>query len=236
MDTVSTGFVARVLETTIPRVKRALRELELETSETPKGHTRIPVQDLPRLASALGKAPRIPNLSREDIFVMAALSRRPLGLVSARAVSRAAGVSPTATGRSLERLERLGYVERAREKVVAGTLAEIQVWRISWAGRPWRNVAPLIRSVMTPIPRALAGGHTRLPRRFDHLFWNVNPRELDTKRDGRYIAARILSSNDTQAVAWMAGALDPEAIRAAAALRGTSLRDRALAKNLAAAR
>jgi hypothetical protein len=52
----------------------------------------------------LGIAPAITGLRREDVLVLAALGRRPLGLGSARAVARAAGVSPTTAGRSLNRL------------------------------------------------------------------------------------------------------------------------------------
>jgi hypothetical protein len=44
----------------------------------------------------------------------------------------------------------------------------------------------------------------RLPARFEYLFWNSDVGELDVKRDGHYIASRLLMSDDVAAWGWAA--------------------------------
>jgi hypothetical protein len=69
-----------------------------------------------------------------------------------------------------------------------------------------------------------------------HLFWNADVRQLNIERDGAYIAARVLASDDAGAHAWAAVTLSPEAFLRAASGRGLEPRRVALARNLAEAR
>jgi hypothetical protein len=73
----------------------------------------------------------------------------------------------------------------------------------------------------------------RVPGRLAHVFWNADLRKVQLPRDARYVAGRILTSNDTQALAWMARSLPPKAIVEASQARGMDKRMQALAQNLA---
>ncbi len=76
----------------------------------------------------------------------------------------------------------------------------------------------------------------RLPARFAYLFWNADIGELDVKRDGHYIASRLLMSDDVAAWGWAASHLSADDLASAAALRHATPERKALARNLAAAR
>jgi hypothetical protein len=73
----------------------------------------------------------------------------------------------------------------------------------------------------------------RVPGRLAHLFWNADLGKVHLPRDAKYVAGRILTSNDTQALAWMARSLPPKAIVDASQARGMDKQVRALARNLA---
>ena len=72
-----------------------------------------------------------------------------------------------------------------------------------------------------------------MPERLAHLFWNADLAGVDTRAHGPYVASRILRADDCQALGWLARALHPDAIRAAAAGRGLDPRRAALALLLA---
>ena len=97
-----------------------------------------------------GFAPAIAGLTREDVLVLAALGRRPLGLRSARAVARAARVSPTIAGRSLRRLAAQAYVARLTVRVAEGAAKDVAVWVVRWTERPWQQVAGTIGQATLP--------------------------------------------------------------------------------------
>jgi hypothetical protein len=72
-----------------------------------------------------------------------------------------------------------------------------------------------------------------VPGRLAHLFWNADLSKVQLPRDARYVAGRILTSNDIQALAWMARSLPHKAIVEASRARGIDKQVQALARNLA---
>lgn len=184
----------------------------------------------------LGKIPRLEGLSREAVLVLAALARRPLGLRSARAVARAAGISPTAASQTLKRLQREGLVERQKRRVVLGRVVDVEVWQVNVAHRRWQRLSPALVGVVLPDRRVAESRDRKVPGWLRHLFWNVDVDKLDVNRDGAFIAGRVLASADAQAHAWAATTLPSDAFLAAASQRGLDRRRAALARNLAAHR
>jgi hypothetical protein len=131
----------------------------------------------------------------------------------------------------------MGLVGRVRRRVVLGKATEVDVWHVNLRHRRWRRLGPAIANVVFPEPLGLPGGKGRgVPVWVRHLFWNADVRRLDVHRDGAYIAARVLESDDAQAHAWAAVTLSPEAFLKAGSVRGLDPRRVALAQNLAAAR
>jgi hypothetical protein len=195
-----------------------------------------------------------PARRRSDLAVAGALARRPFGVHSARAVARAAGVSPTTAARALHSLHRDGVVIRRVDDVAAGHVRRVSVWTIDWCSSAWRAIAPDVRRLRaaeqaTADPGATAAGTTaaaavdgagrrpqrRVPGRLAHLFWNADLAGVDPRTHGSYVASRILRADDCQALGWLARTLHPDAIRAAAAGRGLDPRRVALAHLLAGA-
>jgi len=230
----STGEVAAYLGTSRSRVHRAVAAGLVRPATTGGGHLRFTSKEVAVLQRRLGKTSRLPGLGREDELVLAALGRHPLGLRSVRAVARAAGISPTAAGRVLDRLQRAGLVKRQRRRVVLGRVGEVEVWRVDVAHPRWSRLSPALAGVVLPEQPVGDGSDRKVPRWLRHLFWNVDVDRLEVERDGGFIAGRVLASEDAQAHAWAATALRPEAFLAAASVRGVDPRRAALARNLAA--
>ena len=203
----------------------------------------------------IGAGPVAPSARRRsDLAVAGALCRRPFGVRSARAVARAAGVSPTTAARALRGLHRDGIVIRRVDDVAAGHVGRVSVWTIDWRSPAWQAIAPEVgrrraaeRSAATGdgpfravAPAAAAGDaarrpQRRVPGRLAHLFWNADLAGVDPRTHGSYVASRILRADDCQALGWLARTLHPDAIRAAAAGRGLDPRRVALAHLLAGA-
>jgi MarR family len=230
---LTSGQVARELATTVPRVLRAARNGEVPT--TRRGNRFLfDAAAVQALRRRWGSFPTIPGLSREDVLVLAALGRRPLGLRSARAVARTAGVSPTTAGRSLRRLVEQGYVARETVRVAEGEVRDVAVWTVRWAGPAWLRVAGTIGQTELPAstaePRQARGG---LPPRLAHLFWNEDLGALDPERHAGLVADRILRSDDPEAHAWMLQRLPPRAILQATGTRNLDPRRARLGRLLA---
>jgi hypothetical protein len=233
---VGTGRVAAALGTTRSRIHRAVASGVVRPGRTTGGHLRFGPGDVEVLSQDLGVVPRVGSLSREDSLVLAALARRPLGLRSARAVGRVAGISPTAASRALARLDRAVLVRRRRRRVVRGTVTDLDVWEANVTDPRWPEIAPALNRVVFPTPDYPSADHdVRVPGWLRHLFWNADVRQLGVERDAAFIAGRILSSDDTQAHAWAAANLPPNAFERAATARAIEPRRAALAHNLAAA-
>jgi MarR family len=242
MDTkpplLTSGQVARELSTTVPRVLRAARRGEVQTVR--RGNRFLfDAAAVRKLRRRWGVAPPIDGLTREDALVLAALGRRPFGLGSARAVARAAGVSPTTAGRSLRRLVERGYVTRDTVRVAEGEARDAAVWLVRWDGRPWLRAAETVGQVVLPQEPAAPSERTRHPRgglppRLAHLFWNEDLQALDLDRHASLVADRILRSEDPEAHAWMLQKLPRRAILKATATRNLEPRRAHLGRLLAA--
>jgi len=186
------------------------------------------------LTKTLGRVPRIEGLSREEVLVLAALGRRPFGLVSARAVARAAGISPTSAAKALQHLQSLEYIKKESLEAVEGRVKTISVWQVRWASPAWLAIAPELASVVFPQPLGKTSPSENVPPRLSHLFWDVpRPAAINLSESGPSVASRLLTSNDPQALAWAARALRPSDLRRAAQFRGVDEMTRALAHNLA---
>lgn len=203
---------------------------------TDGGHLRFRAAEVALLARRLGYAPAVSGLSREQVLVAAALLARPLGVRSARAVGRAAGISPTTASRALRRLEQMKLVRRCRRRVVMGAARDVEVWEIDVRNRRWSRLASLLGGAVFPEASEPVAGEGRVPVKLRHLFWNADVHELDVAGYSAYIAGRILASEDAQAHAWAAANLPAAAFLHAARMRGVSARRAALARNLAAGR
>jgi DNA-binding transcriptional ArsR family regulator len=203
-------------------------------TRTEGGHLRFDTEDVARLERRLGFAPDVAGLSREEVLVADALLGHPLGLRSARAVARVAGISPTTASRALRRLEELKLVRRRRRRVVLGTATDVEVWEADVRNQHWTELAPVLADTVFPETSDPVDGDRRVPRWLRHLFWNADVRRLDLERDAAYIAGRILASDDALAHAWAAATLTAEGFLEAARMRGVPARRASLARNLAA--
>lgn len=237
MDTLATtGQVADRLGTTRSRVHRAVAQGHARPATTAGGHLRFAEADIERLERRLGRAPKIEGLNREQVLVAAALLGRPLGLRSARAVARVAGVSPTTASHALRRLLDLGLVRRRRRLAMLGVATEVEVWEVDLTNSRWAELAPALAETVLPRQHRPPATDGRVPGWLRHLFWNADVRRLEPSWDAAYVAGRIIASEDAQAHAWAAVNLPGAAFLAAARMRGVPPRRAALARNLAAER
>jgi len=73
-----------------------------------------------------------------------------------------------------------------------------------------------------------------VPPRLRHHFWNATGRELSLPENADYVAARLLRSDDPDAVSWAARSLPAASIEKTARLRGLSERQRGWLRVVAA--
>lgn len=234
MDILAASEAARRLGTSLPRVLRAVERLGLEVDRGRGGRVRLTEAQFERLRSELGAVPSVDGLSRVQTQVLAALARSPRGLTSARGVARRAGVSPTAAAGALRSLEARGLVRREREWIAAGRARELELLRANTASPAWPTLAARLAAVDLPARRGVPRAR-RVPPRLRHLFWNADPDRLDLRAHGGYIAERLISSHDLDALAWGLHALTVSDWEEAARNRGLSPEERSLARNLARA-
>ncbi|MGA8365458.1 MAG: helix-turn-helix domain-containing protein [Solirubrobacteraceae bacterium] len=233
---MSAAGLARELNTSLPRVVRAIERLGLDARQE-NGRMRLAPADAARLRGELGVAPPpIPGLTPVEARVLSALSRAPLGLTSARTAAERAGVSPTTASRAIDSLHKQGLVSVERQILPAGRARTFDLIRLDYRSPRWQQLAGRIAGTRPRERRSQASGPRRVPTRLRHLFWNTAPSQLDIERSGRYIARRLLSAGDPEGLAWGAANLTEADWRHAARTRGISPRRRALALNYAAAR
>lgn len=232
MDTYSAAEVARRLSTTVPRVVRAAERLGLD-ARTPTKRWKLTGPMVDRLAAELGSAPRIAGLSEMEGKVLAALSRAPFGLASARVAAGQAGVSPTGASTAIRSLVVKGLAYREPATIAAGRAREVELVHANRLAPAWLELAPKLAATRPP-DRPIQS--TVVPPRLRHLFWNTAPSQLDIEKAGRYIARRLITTGDLEGLAWGAEHLAGEHWRQAAKARGLDRRARALALNLAGAR
>jgi len=237
MDSLSAADLARELGTSVPRVTRAAKRLGLDARQS-NGRFAFDRNEADRIRDELGVTPRVADLSNSELAVLAALRSAPFGLESTRAVARRGNLSPTAAGRALDALVRVGLVERATHTIAAGRAREAAIWRANSQHPRWSSLDPLLARLERPASDDRGRrdrGRARVPARLRHLFWNSAPAQLDVERGGPYIARRLLRTMDVQGLAWGAQVIAPEAWERAARARGLDPDVRRLAHNLAAA-
>jgi DNA-binding MarR family transcriptional regulator len=230
MDTYSAAEVARRLGTSTPRVVRAAARLGLD-AQAANGRLALTHPMVASLRDELGSTPRVPDFSTTEVQVLAALSRAPLGLASARVVARQAGTSPTAASNALRALERKRLVRREETVIAAGRARPVQLLHADRRSKRWSELAPALGAVR-PALRSRARERS-VPPRLRHLFWNTAPSQLNVDSSGPYIARRLLSTMDFDGLAWGASNLRPSDWELASRGRGFDASTRALAHNLA---
>jgi DNA-binding MarR family transcriptional regulator len=233
MDTYLSSEIARHLGTSIPRVQRAIKRLELNGQPSQGGHVRFTAEQLSRLRRELGVNVPIAGLSATEVAVLAALARAPLGVSSIRALAGRGGLSPTAASHAVERLLAGSLVTRETRMVAAGNAQALQILRVNVLSPRWPELAPALSRVAAPQRQAKPA--KRVPRRLRHIFWNTSPQQMQTATAGGFIARRLISSGDLEGLAWGATYLAADDWRHAATTRGLEPQQVALARNLAVA-
>lgn len=227
MDTTAPQL-AKELGLSLPAAHRALDTLGIPRAG--RGHTRrVPDGTLESLLAARGSTPQHETPAAE-LRVLAALSRAPLGLPSARSVAIRAGVSPTTASQTLHALEDRRLVARVPAELARGRATRELRWKAATTAWP----EPLRSGVRrTRLPRAprTEKVSTTLPRSLHHLFWNADVTTLSPASDGSYMAGRLLEAPDIRAWRWALEHLSPADIATAASRRGVNPRTRALVEN-----
>jgi hypothetical protein len=231
---MSARQAALQLGTSIPRVKRALSRAGIEPVQRTGGRVGLTAEQIEELRRHLGETPRVPNLTRSESLVLAALARAPLGMASVRAAAERAGVSPTTAGRAIESMHERGLVKIKRRTLAAGHARTVDLISVDYASPHWQQLAGALARVHPPRHRHKSASR-RVPPRLGHLFWNTAPAQLDIEHAGGYIARRLLTAGEPEGLAWGAANLSSEDWRHAAHTRGISPRRRALALNFAVA-
>jgi hypothetical protein len=224
----SASAVAAELGTSVPRVVRAAKRLGFDSRQG-RGRLGLAPAEVRLIRDELGISVRIHGMSPTEVAVLAALARAPLGLPSARAVALRSGVSPTAASGAIESLVSLGHVRREPALIAAGRARRVLMLHANRSHPRYSEMAPALRAVRPPRRRL----DKRVPGRLTHLFWNTDPAQLDIARGGRYIARRLLRTQDPEGLAWGARNLRAEHWLAAAEARGLDPPTKALARNLA---
>ncbi len=230
---ISGAELARELKTSPPRVSRAIDRLGI-AARTPNGRIALNPSQAEEVRRALGTIPEVAGLSRPEVRALAALHDAPFGLVSARAVARRSGLSPTAASKALSSLQRKALVTHREETIAAGRAREAKIWRANRTHKRWPSLAAALGGVRAPRPPAVEPSSTRVPPHLRHLFWNTADSQLDARTAGPYIARRLLRSMDLQGLAWGTGAIAGSDWRAASRARGLGPDARQMALNLAA--
>jgi hypothetical protein len=232
MDAISGAGLARELSTSVPRIVRAVERLGIEARQT-NGRFAFTRRQAGRIRRELGVTSRAGGLTQSETMVLAALRSAPFGLVSARAVARRSGLSPTAAGRALRSLLEKDLVEQADEVIATGRARKIKVWHANILNPRWPELDPILHRIEPPArPKRAA---QRVPRRLRHLFWNTAESQLDVNHAGPYIARRLLRTMDLQGLAWGAKTLKPADWEQGARARGLDPKVKQLAHNLAEA-
>ena len=232
MDTYSLAAAARLLGTSAPRVRRAVDRLGLAGGRDSVGVFHLTEQEVDKLARELGVTPAVPGLSRTEALVLAAVSRSPRGVASAREAARRAGVSPTAAGRALARLSARGIIAQTPMMLARGQASRVLVYRVRFGTNEWAALAPAVAKIRLPGHGGRRHAKT-VPPHLRHLFWNTVPSQLDVSTSAGYIARRLITADDPDGLAWGAANLPADAWEHAAATRGLDPARQALARNLA---
>ncbi len=229
--------VADALGTSVPRVTRAMKRLDVVPTPSLRNGRRVQVLESSKIVALedeLGFAPHVEGYTREDMFVLAAINLSPYGFRSVYAISRAASISATTAGKVVDKLTENGLIlmtpqrELLNRKVVV-----VLALRANRHNSQWWKLSEAIAAVRLPaqVPKPAK----IVPRRFWHLFWNADPLKLPIVDYADFIATRMLLSDEPQAIAWAAINLPPSSINRAAHMRSTRQEDRRWLHSLALA-
>ncbi len=231
--------VARDAGVSVDRVRRTLRRLDISPTRagsSTRAAQLLTTEQLARVVAALGVARSAgTGLSRTELQVLAALARAPRGVVSRRALARRAGVSPTTASSAVDALLERGLVTTSIERVALGRAQDVEMLR---AAPTALNASRLRRSVTEA--RTATSAHAaptpgRVPNELMHVFWNTAWNQLQLPDSAPYVARRLASSDDLDALAWGAALLDADSWSHASRTRGLSPQRRRLIDNLATA-
>ncbi len=224
MDTTAPDL-ARELGVSLPAVHRALDSLGVPRAG--RGHARqIPDGTLAWLLATRGAAPRHATPAAE-LRVLAALSRAPLGLPSARSVAAQAGVSTTTASKVLHHLAATNLVSQASFDVASSRARRELRWKANTPGWP-DDLRRAVRRTRLPHQETSAAP---LPRSLHHLFWNADVSNLAPGVDGSYMAGRLLEAPDIRAWRWALANISPRDIDKAMSRRRVNPRIKALVAN-----
>ncbi|GAA2222286.1 helix-turn-helix domain-containing protein [Herbiconiux moechotypicola] len=227
MDTTAPQL-AKELGLSLPAVHRALDAEGV--ARTGRGHARrVPEGVLDRLLAERGSTPT-QVAPGSELRVLAALSRAPLGLPSARSVATQAGLSPTTASKTLHTLRDRRLISRVSSEFARGRAKKESRWTAathSWP-EPLRSA---VRRTRLPRAQNTRTETTTLPRSLHHLFWNADVKELSPETDGSYMAGRLLESPDIRAWRWALDNISLTDIDKAMSRRGVNPRTRALVAN-----
>ncbi len=168
--------------------------------------------------------------------VLAAFMMNPFGFQSRRAVAATAGISPTTASAIVDRLiteDLIAEVDGRRR--TSGRVATGPKLAINETDERWGGLLGDVLITHLPVPRVMPEA-TIVPRRFWHLFWNVQPSRLPIDEHADFIASRMLLSRDPFAVSWAATHLPPSSIEKTALLRQVGRSDRNWLRGIARAR
>ena len=146
---MSGAQLARELGTSVPRIARAVERLDIDARQA-NGRLALTPSQARRVRRALGVSPSLAGLSRPRVRVLAALRSAPFGLVSARAVARRSGLSPTTVTSALKGLLEDGLVTRTEEVLAAGSARKASIWRANLTHPRWAEIDPVLAEVRGP--------------------------------------------------------------------------------------
>ena len=161
-----------------------------------------------RVPTAVASTPTV-ALSEAEKRILAALSRRPLGLYPAASVAVAAATEPEEAIVALERLAGLGLVAGDEQPVPSRPVRREIVWTLDVTA--WSAVPEVLRRTRLP-DVAVAPMPERLPERFRHLFWWGDTSLYRLPRDAAFVAEQILTSGDVSSWGWALLTLPCEAL------------------------
>ncbi len=234
MDTtLASGEVARQLGVSAPTLRRAAARLGIFHKHIPGQHRRFNDREVRLLVGELGVTPTISGFTPQEVKVLAAFARHPLGFRSIRAVARSAQISPTTASGVVEALVKRGFVSASVETVAEGSARDLIVYRLKLSPE-WSRIASVVSQTVPRVTRDRVPSEPRVPQRLWHHFWNVEPSRLRLPDDGEFIARRLLLSQDPIAWAWASRNLSAEAIASTRNVRGVDGATRAMIDNLLA--
>lgn len=239
MNSWSPQQVATLLGISRRRVLAAAERLGVGSSTGSR--VRFNDREVTTIRDETGAVPTVDGLSRSESLLLAALSRRPLGLASARAASRATGLSPATAVASLASLERTGLVQRDDAVIpVNGKAMAVKMLRANVRHPQWSTLLPQLAEVVLPRNEHRSGGGSdRLPAAVRHAFWNVDDaayRKLQVHAHAAFVASRALSTQDPNLLAFATAAIGRAGWTTAAKARGLSNEVRDTARNVAASK